>query len=530
MAVSLDTSLGVSCPVCYTDYSDEVAELVPRILPCGHTYCTNCLEKLLNSEDDQQEVLFSIRQRQQARPHVYKVSRSLIRSVELKCPICNTSNHVQRGEISSLTKNYAVLNCKPKADNSTTTSSGKSGAHYCPEHDHDQRVFCKDCKAIICVYCQLYGAHKGHDCALAADLVKPALETLESAEVTLNEHLRDIIGAESAVKNAMDVLRSSQKESLDAVQRYYETVAELMGKEKVKQMERISSWVEDQWDILQAQLQSLTDAQNECETAMQDCRALIGGDPLEALSQHEDKQQDIGSICKKIRGLSYEPLITPLIKCTCGSTKVIMQKISKGCNITAECSQEVHEQQRESGEEGIGGASFQGKAIYTSSPLNNTSSFPRMEPLNIRFHESSKLEPLQLNLREPSQLKPISIEHLETSTESELPCVPRGSVESLAAEFSNSASKVWIVNSKGSSFSSLHDHSMNTSDQRAEITTELSMSPQPADHEGNSDAEDADQEQGNCSHEISSENAFYFQPAVEYSHVERDEANTNDKQ
>ena len=54
MAVSLDDdppSQGPICPVCFRDYSDNETELIPRILQCGHTYCTrkppktSCVEK-----------------------------------------------------------------------------------------------------------------------------------------------------------------------------------------------------------------------------------------------------------------------------------------------------------------------------------------------------------------------------------------------------------------------------------------------------------------------------------------------------
>ena len=44
MAVSLgddsSASNGPICPVCFRDYSDSEANLIPRILQCGHTYCT----------------------------------------------------------------------------------------------------------------------------------------------------------------------------------------------------------------------------------------------------------------------------------------------------------------------------------------------------------------------------------------------------------------------------------------------------------------------------------------------------------
>ena len=36
-------SQGPSCPVCYQDYSDNKKNLIPRVLPCGHTYCLGVL-------------------------------------------------------------------------------------------------------------------------------------------------------------------------------------------------------------------------------------------------------------------------------------------------------------------------------------------------------------------------------------------------------------------------------------------------------------------------------------------------------
>jgi hypothetical protein len=43
MAESLSESppqQGPMCPVCFRDYSDSDNNLIPRILQCGHTYCT----------------------------------------------------------------------------------------------------------------------------------------------------------------------------------------------------------------------------------------------------------------------------------------------------------------------------------------------------------------------------------------------------------------------------------------------------------------------------------------------------------
>ena len=73
--------------------------------------------------------------------------------------------------------------------------------------------------------------------------------------MTLNNHIHDVVGARSLVKAAMDRLKSSQQECQDSVQRYYKSIMELLDKEKEKRTEEINHWVEEQLDVLQAQIQ-----------------------------------------------------------------------------------------------------------------------------------------------------------------------------------------------------------------------------------------------------------------------------------
>ena len=40
----------IKCEICYERYHPHIPGKKPRMLPCGHTYCTDCLNKLLVSE------------------------------------------------------------------------------------------------------------------------------------------------------------------------------------------------------------------------------------------------------------------------------------------------------------------------------------------------------------------------------------------------------------------------------------------------------------------------------------------------
>ena len=39
------SSMAPACPICYVEYDRYQAGLRPRVLPCGHTLCTECLGK-----------------------------------------------------------------------------------------------------------------------------------------------------------------------------------------------------------------------------------------------------------------------------------------------------------------------------------------------------------------------------------------------------------------------------------------------------------------------------------------------------
>lgn len=247
----------------------------------------------------------------------------------------------------------------------------------------------------------------------------------------------------------------------------------------------------------------LNDTHKECESTLEECQALIRGDSLDILSQHEDKLQDIGSVCKKIQGLSFDPLITPIIKCNCKSTKKMVLTVSNGCKIILECLQEEQKQHQGSGEEATEGAGvetfYQDKAKYTtSSPLNNSTSFPRLEPLDIKFHDWPKLEPQQLNLKEPSRFETISIEQLDITADSADSCSSaQKSVGGSTAARSNSVAhksaspeKLWFDNLDDSSSISIPSCAVVTldsvnsyvHDHRTETDGDLSMSLHTPEH------------------------------------------------
>ena len=69
---------GLDCSVCFEPFDDQ--NICPRILSCGHTFCTGCLERVLPADD------------------------------KIPCPTCRVEVNVPQAGVAGLPKNFALLN------------------------------------------------------------------------------------------------------------------------------------------------------------------------------------------------------------------------------------------------------------------------------------------------------------------------------------------------------------------------------------------------------------------------------------
>lgn len=165
---------------------------------------------------------------------------------QVTCPVCKSTNHVQDGAVTNLTKNFALLGM--------VEGSERASQHYCQEHDHEQRIYCEECRQLVCAYCQLYGRHKTHKCLIATEACEPAVEAVRELQVDVEAQLGELKRSEASVLTSVQQLEHCRERCERKIQCYYERLIEALQQKRDADIDKIQSWSDEQAYILQTQL------------------------------------------------------------------------------------------------------------------------------------------------------------------------------------------------------------------------------------------------------------------------------------
>lgn len=169
---------------------------------------------------------------------------------EVTCPVCKRSNHIQGGEVTSLTKNFALLGVQEGVERAAISQ------HYCQEHDHEQRIYCEDCQQLVCAYCQLYGRHQTHKCLIATEACQPAVHAVRGIHAEVESELRELERSEAAVLASVQQLEHGRQCTERGLCYYYDQLVEALQQKRAAEVERVQVWSDEQAYVLQAQLRS----------------------------------------------------------------------------------------------------------------------------------------------------------------------------------------------------------------------------------------------------------------------------------
>ena len=203
----------LTCSVCLQRYKD------PRTLPCHHSFCRVCLERVPVLEQDETERESGDEQQEAATPEQQATP------IEIKCPCCRKSVFLPPNGVSELPAAFLInnlLEVQKAAEYETVQITKQVPAiSRCEEHERVLEFYCNDCGILVCSVCAIKG-HRNHDCDLAVDVAKDSKKVVEDQLALLRKDVTHVDGMiahlESAKERVIFEGEKTKKAITDAVE------------------------------------------------------------------------------------------------------------------------------------------------------------------------------------------------------------------------------------------------------------------------------------------------------------------------
>ncbi|XP_075954267.1 tripartite motif-containing protein 16-like [Anarhichas minor] len=299
--VQLDREI-ISCSICLDLLKDPVT------IPCGHSYCMNCIKRHWDEEDGKK--LHSCPQCRQTftpRPVLLKNTMLAVLVEELKktglqaapadhcyagpedvsCDVCTGRKRKAIKSCLVCLASYCEKHLQPHYDAAPLTKhklvdpSKKLQENICSHHDEVMKMFCRTDQQCICYLCSV-DEHKGHDTVSAAAERTERQRELEVSRLNIQQRIQD---REKDVKLLQQEVKAVNRSADEAVKDSEKIFTEL-----IRLMEKRSSDVKQQVRSQQkSEVSRVKELQEKLEQEISELKRKDA--ELKLLSHTEDHNQ-----------------------------------------------------------------------------------------------------------------------------------------------------------------------------------------------------------------------------------------------
>ena len=237
-------SKGPECSICLEGYNDK--DKCPRMLSCGHSFCSSCLERflhgntircptcrnpiavptgvtglsinfaLLNIVDNQPKQPAGNTGSQVCEPCDKKHPATFC-CLDCKENMCETAALFHKS--SKATRDHRVVSLEELKANPQLASLSE----LCPEHNEKFRFFDNDCGHVICRDCQALN-HNGHKCVTLAEAASKYRQEMETLVTKASSQAEKIKAAEAQVRRANVSMKEACEKQRAELQGFFREV------------------------------------------------------------------------------------------------------------------------------------------------------------------------------------------------------------------------------------------------------------------------------------------------------------------
>ena len=315
----------LSCPVCYQLFKN------PKYLPCHHSYCEQCLEKM---QVQSKIICPECRQEANVPPGGVKdldnnffinrlvdefiLKRKVEGEAEVKCDecgggdpvvafcpdctlfLCHVCNEYHKRSIKS--RGHGIVPLTELRSKKDVAIQPKPKAMMCREHDIELLFYCETCDQLVCMYCTVKD-HNGHNHDTVKKMVNKHRQELKKTTAPVEEMIRGLSDTHDDIEKMRNKIRQQGDEVNKKIDGHYDGVIQKLMEQKEQLKQQVCGTVSQKEKAVTTQLEEVEYAQAEVASMKELNDAVEKSSDQEVLSvkkQVIDRMQQITDKYKKV--------------------------------------------------------------------------------------------------------------------------------------------------------------------------------------------------------------------------------------
>ena len=274
------------CSICFNAMTSEDGR-IPRLLTCGHTFCTECIKNIFAVSD-----YASIYRRRAER--------------EILCPHCKAPCMIPNGDVTKLPKNFILLDIISELPSLPRIRMNPETIK-CDIHNIVKKSYCFNCRELVCPYCQMNN-HRDHNCEMTVEAIKAFLPDFKQHQERLEAFSQQLSSAKDRFETTIYRLRENHKEASHHINLRFIAIIDEATKWKNINVRKLEDILKEREDILDQQIHSIDAVIQETKGKLELAQYITSPQNEEQFFVH---YQEIGNDTKDItnRELGLHPLV-----------------------------------------------------------------------------------------------------------------------------------------------------------------------------------------------------------------------------
>ena len=329
-------TVNLSCPVCFQVFKN------PKYLPCYHSYCEQCLEKMVVQskikcpECRKEATITAGGVKELANNFLINrlvdeliLKRKVEGGEEVKCDncegndavvtycpdcslfLCHICNEVHKR--AKMSRGHGIIPLTElRTIKRNSAMLAKSRIPLCTKHSTDLLFFCKTCEELVCMYC--IKEHPGHEYDTVDLIAGICREELQQVTAPVEEMIEQLCMLHDKVGESRKVVRKQGEDINKEIDRHYDDIMQKILRQKDQLKQQVCDIIAQSEKTLTTQLEEVEFIQAEILSMKELKDTLEQSSDQEALSTRKQVLDQMPQLIDKYKQLSHRPVKTAEIK------------------------------------------------------------------------------------------------------------------------------------------------------------------------------------------------------------------------